>query len=165
MSEPNSGPRRQPGLDVWLWAPGGAPAPGLAREAGSVRIGDTERDEAVASLGDHFAAGRLDRDELDERIDRAMQARFHRDLEPLFVDLPATAPAGRRAPAEGGGTTVSPAPPLLFWLIPVLMVGVVIGAVALGAPWLLWTLVWMMMFGRFWGRRHHPTHVGPHPRP
>jgi len=55
--------------------------------AGPIRIGDAERDQAVSLLGDHFAAGRLNREELDERIDQAIQAKFSTDLQPLFADL------------------------------------------------------------------------------
>jgi len=56
--------------------------------AGSLRIGDAERLTAVTALGDHFAAGRLDQDELDERTATAFAARTFADLEPLFADLP-----------------------------------------------------------------------------
>ena len=127
-----------------------------------LRIGDQERDDAVASLGDHFAAGRLSRDELDERIDRAMQARFEGDLAPLFADLP----RGLRGPSDTvlpaypptsfvGRPVVQVRVPALFWLTPVLLVGLVVTAVALGAPWLLWGLFWIMIVGRFWGRRRY----------
>ena len=74
-------------------------APVLAPTGSPVRIGDAERDDAVASLGDHFAAGRLNREELDERIDRAIQARFDADLEPLFADLPSPIRADLPAPS------------------------------------------------------------------
>jgi hypothetical protein len=56
--------------------------------AGSLRIGDAERLAAVTALGDHFAAGRLDQNELDERTATAFAARTFADLEPLFADLP-----------------------------------------------------------------------------
>ena len=48
------------------------------------------RDRAIAALGDHFAAGRLNAEEFEQRVDQAIQARFNDDLEPLFVDLPRT---------------------------------------------------------------------------
>ena len=81
--------------------------------AGSLRIGDAERLTAVTALGDHFAAGRLDQDELDERTATAFAARTFADLEPLFADLPdphpkrpayaAPAPTGWPPPATGQG--------------------------------------------------------------
>jgi hypothetical protein len=43
-----------------------------------LRIGDADRDRAVAALGDHFAAGRLTADEFDDRSSRAWQARTGR---------------------------------------------------------------------------------------
>jgi len=124
--------------------------------AGPIRIGDAERDQAVSVLGDHFAAGRLNREELDERIDQAMQAKFSTDLRPLFADLPGPEPvAGRPVPQFRAGP---PAYAPLFFLAPLLLIGVVITAVAVGAPWVLWVLLWMFMCSGFWGgrrRRHH----------
>ncbi|HSN42797.1 MAG TPA: DUF1707 domain-containing protein [Propionibacteriaceae bacterium] len=52
------------------------------------RIGDRERDEAVARLREHHAAGRLDLSEFSDRMTRALEARTRSDLAPLFVDLP-----------------------------------------------------------------------------
>ncbi|WP_442939946.1 DUF1707 SHOCT-like domain-containing protein [Nocardioides sp. B-3] len=43
------------------------------------RIGDAERDVATARLGDHFAAGRLDHEEYDERLDAIWSARTSAD--------------------------------------------------------------------------------------
>ena len=61
-----------------------------ARSGGpQVRIGDAERDQAVTALGEHFVAGRLSKEELDERADAAWAARTSGDLAPLFRDLPA----------------------------------------------------------------------------
>ena len=69
---------------MWLY-PVQPPVPSPAQP---VRIGDAERDEALDRLGDHFAAGRLTREELDERTDSAIGARFESDLEAIFRDLP-----------------------------------------------------------------------------
>ncbi|AYA27196.1 protein of unknown function [Rhodococcus rhodochrous J3] len=57
-----------------------------------IRIGTAEREEAVALLGEHFAAGRLSLAEFDERVALATQATVRGDLIPLFADLP-SAPA------------------------------------------------------------------------
>ena len=77
-----------------------------ARPSHPVRIGDAERDEALNKLGDHYAAGRLTREELDERSESALGARFDSDLEPLFHDLPAgsrgTVAPGRRLGGSSG---------------------------------------------------------------
>ena len=39
-------------------------------------------------LRGHYAAGRLEHDELEERVERAARARFRRDLDVLVADLP-----------------------------------------------------------------------------
>jgi hypothetical protein len=54
-----------------------------------MRIGDAERDAVMGALHDHFAAGRLDRGELDERMDAVLSAKTRGDLRPLVRDLPA----------------------------------------------------------------------------
>lgn len=60
-----------------------------------VRIGDAEREQAQATLGDHYAAGRLDHDEYCERLDRIWAVRTRSELDLVFTDLPgATGPRG-----------------------------------------------------------------------
>jgi fatty acid desaturase len=64
-----------------------------------VRVGDRERDAAVARLSEHAAAGRLTVGELEERIDRAHAAVYAGELRALEADLPAPRrPAPRPAP-------------------------------------------------------------------
>ena len=53
-----------------------------------LRLSDADRQQALEVLGEHFAQGRLDRDELDERSDAVWSAKTHGDLSPLFADLP-----------------------------------------------------------------------------
>lgn len=53
-----------------------------------LRIGDAERDRAVSVLADHFAAGRLEKAEYEERVAVALGATHQHDLAPLFDDLP-----------------------------------------------------------------------------
>lgn len=53
-----------------------------------IRIGDAERSEAISLLGDHYAAGRLDQDEFNERMDKASKAKTAVILLELFNDLP-----------------------------------------------------------------------------
>jgi hypothetical protein len=129
--------------------------------AGPLRIGDVERDQAVSLLGDHFAAGRLNREELDERIDQAMQAKFTTDLRPLFADLPGAAepPAGRPVVQF---RAAPPAYALLFLLAPLLLIGILVTAIALGAPWVPWVIFWLFMWSGFWGRHRFPHHPHPH---
>jgi hypothetical protein len=64
-----------------------------------LRIGTSERDEALKVLGDHFADGRLPVSEYDERVSKAVQAETRADLKPLFADLPPPHPAFMAPPA------------------------------------------------------------------
>ncbi|MFI0484911.1 DUF1707 domain-containing protein [Actinomadura sp. 9N215] len=58
------------------------------------RIGDAERDVFVAALHTHYAAGRLDAAELDERLSAALAAKTIEDLTHVVRDLPSEG-AGR----------------------------------------------------------------------
>jgi len=53
-----------------------------------LRIGDAERDVAMAQLREHFVAGRLTFDELSERIDAALTAKTQRQIDGRLADLP-----------------------------------------------------------------------------
>nr|WP_239579491.1 DUF1707 domain-containing protein [Microlunatus panaciterrae] len=64
------------------------------------RIGDVERDRAVALLRDHLAEGRLDQQEFDDRLTLALSARTQADLDPLFADLPGPRPVQDLEPAS-----------------------------------------------------------------
>jgi hypothetical protein len=79
-----------------------------------MRIGNADREQAVKALGDHFAQGRLEPDEFEERMTAAYAARTAQDLDRLFHDLPRPAPPQAIAsPATAGfpATTVYPAAP------------------------------------------------------
>jgi uncharacterized protein DUF1707 len=56
--------------------------------APALRASSRERDRAAADLVRHWHQGRLDVDELDERIGRALAARTRGELELLRADLP-----------------------------------------------------------------------------
>ena len=53
-----------------------------------IRASDADRDATVERLRRHAGAGRLDADELDERLERALRARTLGDLRALVADLP-----------------------------------------------------------------------------
>lgn len=84
--------------------------------APALRVGDLERATACDALAEHFAAGRLDPAELDDRLARAMAARSRDDLRALFADLgprrtppatePEAAPAAR--PEARPGSDLAP---------------------------------------------------------
>ena len=81
-------------------------------EPRSIRIGTAEREQAVTALGEHFAPGRLDPDEFEQRITAAYDARTAADLDRLFDDLPRPIPptAHYPAPVRGAYPVHPPAP-------------------------------------------------------
>ncbi|MFT2816265.1 DUF1707 SHOCT-like domain-containing protein [Leifsonia sp. A12D58] len=54
----------------------------------SLRLSNAEREDAVHELAAAQLAGRLTRDEYDQRVDAARRAVTRSDLAPLFRDLP-----------------------------------------------------------------------------
>jgi len=70
-----------------------------------MRVSDAEREAATAELQEHFASGRLNQEELDERLAAAFAAKTRGDLNALFTDLPSSggwANAGTGAGAQSG---------------------------------------------------------------
>jgi hypothetical protein len=64
------------------------PAEPVFAQDPELRASDREREETVTQLREHGAAGRLDVDELEERIGSAYAARTRGDLSALLRDLP-----------------------------------------------------------------------------
>jgi hypothetical protein len=54
-----------------------------------IRISDHDRERAAAAIRDHFAAGRLDGAEFEERLQAIYAARTRGELDALGADLPA----------------------------------------------------------------------------
>ncbi|GAB2846599.1 hypothetical protein GCM10022221_52450 [Actinocorallia aurea] len=67
----------------------GAPA---VPDTGHLRVGDTERNAVADALQEHYAQGRLDSAELDDRLSRALAAKTGADLRGLMDDLPGPHP-------------------------------------------------------------------------
>ncbi|HEU0042049.1 MAG TPA: DUF1707 domain-containing protein [Jiangellaceae bacterium] len=148
-------------------------------DARQIRIGDAERDAAATALGEHFAAGRLTKDEYDERAEQVWAARFRQDLDPVFADLPSPVTPGSPAqvsgppqwsrPPQRSGPPQWSRPPQLrgpqprpfFWaapILPLLVVGLVLIAFSI-PPWPLFILLWIWIAGGF---RRHRRHWQPH---
>lgn len=66
-----------------------------------LRVGHAERDAIAAILQEAAADGRLGMDELDQRLETALQAKTYGDLEPLVADLSADLPWRPNRPAAG----------------------------------------------------------------
>lgn len=123
-----------------------------------LRVGDAERDDATAALGEHFAAGRLTKMEFDERAEQASAARFERDLTPVFVDLPVvTAEVSPEPEKHDLNSRLRKIAPRVMWALPVVAIALLAVTVLIGAPWLLFMLFWFVAIGGFgnWGVHQH----------
>lgn len=102
-----------------------------------IRTSDADRDRIAARLRDHFAEGRLTREELDERLTATLNAKTFGDLGRAVADLPETAPAPlltRQFPAPVRPGGMQRRGPRVF---PVLMLALLAALVIPGAGWLL----------------------------
>lgn len=70
--------------------------PADAHRGAEMRISDAERAEVTEALCRHYADGRLDHAELEERTAAAARAKTRAELAPLLADLP---PLPGRPPA------------------------------------------------------------------
>ncbi len=84
---------------------GASPAGGGLHSGQHLRVSDAEREAATGQLAEHFAAGRLDQAEFDDRVGRAMSARTRADLNGLFADLSETGSPGFPELPRGSGST------------------------------------------------------------
>src|ERR1700752_1090669 len=58
-------------------------------ETHHLRISDEDREHAAAAIREHFAAGRLDDAEFEERLQAVYAAKTRGELDELTADLPA----------------------------------------------------------------------------
>ena len=66
------------------------------RRKSELRASDADRDRCVHALRAHYAQGRIDNEELEERLEAATRARTQGELSRLVRDLP------RSSPRRGG---------------------------------------------------------------
>ena len=102
-----------------------------------LRVSDAERQAVADRLSEHFAAGRLDQAEFDDRVGRAMSAKTRADLGGLFADLPET------------GAPAVPAQPRYRHRHPVLLVALFVVLAVMTAHVLWWTTVPLLWLGFF----------------
>ena len=137
-------------------------------QRGAIRVSDSERDQAVAELTEHYQAGRLTLEEFDDRSSQALQARTGSDLGALFTDLPKGAapsvlaqagrtPAGVQAdlgPRHAGRPVT--ARMIIGLVVAVLIIGNVAGGLGqhhFGFGWLVPVVVLGFIFLRLSHRR------------
>jgi Flp pilus assembly protein TadB len=114
----------------------------------TLRASDADRDAIAARLHEAAVEGRLDADELEERLHLALRARTYGDLRRLVADLPAK-PARRER-----GSGVAPLAFAIAVRVAVVLAVVAVALVVIVATamwWLAWLVVWMVLSGRRYG--------------
>jgi hypothetical protein len=118
----------------------------------SLRASDADRDAVVDRLRDAAGEGRLEPDELEQRVDGALRARTYGDLAELLADIPAdgrvllrstrsrTNPVARSA-VFGAGLLVA----VIVALAVVAVVAMLVLAAA--ATWTAVVLFWLVCCG------------------
>jgi Domain of unknown function (DUF1707) len=98
-----------------------------------MRVSDAERQEVADRLAEHYASGRLDQAEFDDRVGRAMGAKTRADLGGLFADLPET------------GAPVVPVQPRRRHRHPILTVVLIIALIWVAAHvvWFSFSVPWL----------------------
>ena len=123
----------------------------------AMRIGDADREAAVALLSEQYALGRLSKEEFDERSDAAWSARTNGDLAPLFIDLPVGRAAAAPPPMRRRRRPHLPAP-----LMAVLVVLVAVTVLTHLPVVLLALVLWCFVARRHWSG-HRAGHGTPYP--
>jgi hypothetical protein len=147
-------------LTLWL-APTRYRSGRAMRSHHSLRASDADRDAAVDRLREAAGEGRLEPDELEQRVDGALRARTYGELAELLADLPAdgrvpsprarwrTDPLARSA-VLGAGLLVAVI--MAFAVVVVVAMLVLAGA----ASWIALVLFWLVCCGSrrrlVWGR-------------
>ena len=105
-----------------------------------IRASDAERERVATELREHAAEGRLDVDELDERLQQAYDARTRGDLKKLTADLPAAPPPKPSPPTvrERGWGLAERAGGYVGVMVILIIIWAVTGA---GYPWFIWPAI------------------------
>jgi Domain of unknown function (DUF1707) len=122
------------------WARSFSPLFGGPAPDENMRVSDAERQAVADRLAEHFASGRLDQAEFDERSTRAMSAKTRADLNGLFDDLPESGQPGMGLPETGAPAATGF--PRRRNRHPILLVGLII-LVALAAGHVVFPLLWI----------------------
>jgi len=94
----------------------------------NMRVSHAERTDVADRLSKHYGDGRLDEEEFNERLDRAMKAKTQSDLDGLFDDLPE--PQAARPVARPNPQPRPPGPrqfPRIAFLALVVILAIMVG--------------------------------------
>jgi uncharacterized protein DUF1707 len=121
-----------------------------------MRVSDAERQEVADRLAEHYASGRLDQAEFDDRVGRAMSAKTRADLGGLFADLPETgAPVGPELPRSRRRRGRHP----------IMLLALVIALIVVGTHVVTWFFVpWLWIAFLAVAVLFLTGHIGHHPR-
>ena len=94
----------------------------------NMRVSHAERTDVADRLSKHYGDGRLDEEEFNERLDRAMKAKTQSDLDGLVEDLPE--PEAARPVARPNPQPRPPGPrqfPRIAFLALVVILAIMVG--------------------------------------
>ena len=115
----------------------------MARSSSLLRASDADRDAVAERLRQAAVEGRLEPDELEERLHTALRARTYGELDPLLSDLPRRSVPRERPATTSAGLMVAVAVRLV---VLVLIATALLAALAVSAAWwLLGVLVWLSL--------------------
>jgi hypothetical protein len=112
----------------------------------SLRASDADRDAVAERLRHAAVEGRIEPDELEDRLHVALRARTHGDLRRLLSDLPAKPTGWHTAFAIAVRVAM--------------VLAVVIVALTVAAVMAVWWVLRMLVRVALWGRRSCAAHVG-----
>ena len=127
----------------------------------TLRASDADRDVVAERLRRAAVEGRLEPDELEQRLDAALRARTYGQLDRLLADLPAdrVRPPARRRSGSAARTALAITVPILVGLV-ALAALIAIAALA-AAGWMMWIVIWLLVCtgrgGSFRRRRPGPV--------
>jgi Flp pilus assembly protein TadB len=130
----------------------------MARSA-SIRASDADRDAVADRLHRAAVEGRIEPEELEERLHQALRARTYGDLRRLVADLPS---AGGRRSKSASLTAITVAIRVVVVLVAI--VAVVTVAVLMATWWIVWAVLWMTLRTRRHGWMR-PRSIGPRTMP
>ena len=124
----------------------------------SLRASDADRDAVADRLHQAAVEGRLEPEELEERLHRALRARTYGELRWLIADLP-----GRPAQASTGLSVAKVAFRVVLALVALAAVVTVLAVMAVW--WIAWFVLWLTLRPHRYGwatsrSKLRPTSIG-----
>jgi hypothetical protein len=116
----------------------------------TLRAGDADREAVGQALRRHHADGRIDTEELQDRISRCYSARTHGELDALLADLPREPNAGTRSLRQRPGRSWLPI------LVPVVILLAVLGPATHNHRHAVWPLLLLAFIATRVIRRWRP---------